>query len=222
MAVVAAAAVTTVGSCGDGEGDGSSGASSASVNPTNSAATAARSGEPWYDDVAPAQAAGKVGPAGSGCTLPVTFDLPPKWRAKTIEPVTGEMAEVADAFTKRGGSTIRCEIDGRPSGDGGFLRVWTSDDPARGPRQALEAFLAAEEEISGQEYRETKVGTLDAVEVSYLSKSSLTDENQRELAMALHTGQGTVLISISGRAFDEFKDFFPAYQLAQQTIAVIK
>ncbi len=177
-------------------------------------------GEPWHDEVTAAPAAGTVG-AGGPCPLPVTFDLAEGWRAGAIEapdPDDELGNAVAEALTRRGGSTVRCELDGRPVTPG-FLRVWTVDGAGTPARQALEAFVDAGEGLSEPQYRQTRPGGLDMVEATWLSRRALADEDVREWALAVQVGDRTVLVEASSTSFGEPVDVLPAYRLARDTLA---
>ncbi|MEV6810658.1 lipoprotein [Micromonospora sp. NPDC051296] len=177
-------------------------------------------GAPWHDEVTGAPAAGTVG-AGGPCPLPVTFDLAEGWQAAAIEaPDPGDELgiEVAEALTRRGGSTVRCELDGRAVTPG-FLRVWTVDGTGIPARQALEAFVDAGEGLTEPQYRETRPGDLDVVEATWLSRRMLADEDLREWALAVQVGDQTVLVEASSTSFGEPIDLLPAYRLARDTLA---
>nr|WP_240956092.1 lipoprotein [Micromonospora sp. HNM0581] len=178
------------------------------------------SGEPWHDEVAAAESAGTVG-VGSACPLPVTFGLADGWEAEPIEvsDPTDELVEVLEALTRRGGSTVRCELDGRAVVPG-FLRVWTADGGGTPARQALEAFVTAGTESSGPQYREARAGDLEVVEATWLSRRRLTDSDVREWALAVTVADQTVLIEASSTSFGEPLDVLPAYRLARDTLAV--
>ncbi|MEV4483417.1 lipoprotein [Micromonospora coxensis] len=190
--------------------------------PTGDAAPSAptSTGEPWYDEVAPAPAAGSVGGAGGPCPLPVSFSLPEQWTPKPVEVPEGELAEVlGEALTRRGGATVRCEVDGRRAG-GGFLRIWTADDPAVEARPALEAFVAGDEKVSGQEFRSVRAGGVDAVEATWVSTSELTEDTNRSWAFAVRADGRTVLVAVSESLLAEARDLLPGYRLAGRSLTV--
>ncbi|SCG39383.1 lipoprotein [Micromonospora halophytica] len=188
--------------------------------PAPSAATS--TGEPWYDEITAAPAGGNVGGVGSPCPLPISFSLPEKWTPKPIEIPEGELAELlGEAFTARGGATARCEVDGRRAG-GGFLRVWTADDPTVEARPALEAFVAGGEKVSGQEYRSVKAGSIDAVEATWVSTSELTEDTNRSWAFAVRAGGRTVLVTVSESLLAEATDLLPGYRLARSSAGLPK
>lgn len=183
-----------------------------------SASASLSTGEPWYDEVTAAPAGGNVGGAGSPCPLPVSFSLPEKWTPEPIEIPEGDLAEIlGEALTTRGGATARCEVDGRRAG-GGFLRVWTVDDPTVEARPALESFVAGGEKVSGQEYRSVKAGSIEAVEATWVSTSELTEDTNRSWAIAVRVGGRTVLVTVSESLLAEAADLLPGYRLAGRSL----
>lgn len=188
----------------------------------------AATGEPWYDEIAAAEADGEVGRTGTPCPLPVAFPLAKGWRAEAVElPAPGSSedagadadpnlgAEVAAALAHRGGATVRCEVDGRRQG-GGFLRVWTTARADAAPRAALEAFLAdtSVEKAVESQFRETAVGAFTGVEATWVSRNELLDEENRGWATAVHADGQTLLLTVSEGLIAEGTDVLPAYRLA--------
>jgi hypothetical protein len=172
-------------------------------------------GEPWYDEVAPASPGGTAGGTGSPCPLPVSFPLADGWTAKPVVVPEGELAElVGEALTKRGGTTARCEVDGRQAG-GGFLRIWAADSPTVAPRAALESFATVSDEtIEGQQFRNVRAGGLDATEMTWLTTSSLTEEKSRNWALAVQAAGQTLVFAVNEGLITERTDVLPAYRLA--------
>jgi hypothetical protein len=183
---------------------------------TSPGAAAPQAGEPWRDEVKPLPGAEKVGASGSACELPVSFSLPAAWRPKPVQTDGGPFDELA----KSGGATMRCEIDAKPAGHIGFLRVWTSDRAEAEPRQVLESFLADGKETFDPRYRETNAGELPAVEVTFLKDSPLAFGLKRERALAVDTRDGVALLTLSGTDTEEYEGMLPAYMLAKQTLTV--
>ncbi|BCJ60945.1 lipoprotein [Micromonospora endophytica] len=211
LLAVAALTAGLLTGCGDAGADGSE----ATGGPDASA-----TGAPWHDEVTAAGAAGTVG-AAAPCPLPVTFGLADGWRAAAVEtpdPDDEVAAALAEALARRGGATLRCEVDGRAVTPG-FLRVWTADGPDVAARQALEAFVGDGEQVTEPQYRQSRVGDLDVVEASWLSHRELRDEDVREWALAVRTGEATVLVEVSSTSFGEPLDLVPAYRLARDTLA---
>lgn len=69
--------------------------------------------------------------------------------------------------------TLACEIDAKPAGNIGFLRVWVADEPAApgDARKVLEAFMAGEKAKGTPVYTDLKAGpagaALPAVQAAY-------------------------------------------------------
>ncbi|MER5724631.1 lipoprotein [Streptomyces sp. NPDC006682] len=165
----------------------------------------------WQDDVEPAVRSGSVGGSSTACTLPVTFDIAPSW---TPRPVVG----AADSLPKQGNVTLACEIDAKPAGVFGFLRVWSSIDTVKNSRRVLDAYLAEEREISEPKYRETMAGPFSATEVTYL-KSSTDGPAKRERALSVLLPEGYLIIHIGGLDTQEHEKLLPGYELARDTMA---
>ncbi|NJP32924.1 lipoprotein [Micromonospora thermarum] len=179
-------------------------------------------GEPWYDEVAAEEAGGAIGGADSPCPLPVSFPVPEQWKAEAVEIPTGELAEVAEALIKRGGATMRCELDGARR-NAGFLRVWTTDQPAVAPRAALEAFVAADTKhtVAESRYRDVKAGGFAATEATWLATSELIQQESRHWALAVQANGQTVVFTVNA-GFKEPADVLPAYRLATQGLAATR
>ncbi|CAM5426879.1 lipoprotein [Streptomyces narbonensis] len=185
------------------------------ARPTAAPATPTASEGP-EDATAPKAAApsgATLGGAGSACALPVSFALAEKWEPEAIEdPENPEFA----ALTRQGPATVRCEVDAKPAGHVGYLRVWTV---AKGPaRAALEGFVKAEEKSTAVTYRETKAGALPATEVTYTVADELLEEPKEERAFAVATPKGTVIVHLGGLDTAEHRAMLPAYELARTTV----
>ncbi|MFF8374685.1 lipoprotein [Streptomyces sp. NPDC015661] len=158
------------------------------------------------------RAAVTLGGPGSACALPVSFALAEDWKPEAIKnPEDPEFA----ALTRQGPATVRCEVDAKPSGNIGYLRVWTA--PKSPARTALEGFVKAEKGSSAASYRETKAGALPATEVTYTVSDKLTEESKEERAFAVSTPKGTVIVHLGGLDTDEHRAMLPAYELAKST-----
>ncbi|RGC66092.1 hypothetical protein C5N14_24980 [Micromonospora sp. MW-13] len=167
-------------------------------------------GPPWYDEVAPAEAGVTVGARGTPCELPITFSLPARWIAEPVDDASGMTL---------GGSRLRCEVDAKPAGSVGFLRVWAVDEATGDVRAALEEFLAEYGRVSEIEYRRVRRGPLDLVEATYLQRTRLSGGPNRQRALvAPASGGGAVLLTFGGMDTGEFEAMFPAYQLATGTL----
>ncbi|AKN74025.1 lipoprotein [Streptomyces sp. PBH53] len=225
--VVAAALAAVLGGCaGSADSDGKKSASaSASAEGSAAGGAGAKGG------AAPAGA--RIGGAGSACELPVSFNVAKRWKAKSID-AEKELAKasksedgdlsgaLAEAFLRQGPVTAACEIDAKPAGNIGFLRVWTGKPGEPGTASAdsvLRAFVAAEDNVSKEKYRPVKTGGgLDAVEVEYLYTSKLLEETKKERAFAVSTPQGSVVLHLGGMDTQEHEEMLPAYELAKQTL----
>lgn len=206
-AILAMSAIGMLSGCaGAAEDSSRAGSATASAIPV-------ATGAPWYDDVQAAEAATQVGATGTPCELPITFSVPAKWKVEPIE-LSGELAGLATM----GGATARCEIDAKPAGNIGFLRVWVVDQRGVEARKGLEAFLAAVGETTEFQYRDTKAGPLDVVEVTYLQKSGLIGDDRRARALGVVTPSDTVLITLGGIDTEEFEGMLPAYALLKQSL----
>jgi hypothetical protein len=173
---------------------------------------------------------GSVGAAGSACELPVTFDIAKDWKAEAVDTGAGsggdgsaepdsELAqEVADALLHQGPVTAACEIDAKPAGNIGFLRVWTGKAGDDDARAVLEAFVAAEDGASRAKYSTFEAGGLSGVEVKYLFTSELLEETKEESALAVTTKRGPVVLHLGGMDTDEHRAMLPAYELAKKTL----
>ncbi|WP_328349897.1 lipoprotein [Streptomyces sp. NBC_00457] len=159
---------------------------------------------------------GTIGAKGSSCELPVTFDIAEEWTAETVD--VGPAGDVAEELLRQGPVAVTCEIDAKPAGNIGYLRVWTGE-PAKGDARAvLQAFVEAQAGASKETYRTFKTGGLDGVEVEYLYTSELLDETKKERALAVVTSDGPVVVHLGGLDTEEHEEMLPAYQLAKRTL----
>ncbi|MDH6514482.1 hypothetical protein M2163_008543 [Streptomyces sp. SAI-135] len=150
---------------------------------------------------------GTIGAAGSACELPVAFDTAKSWRAEAVE-----------APLSQGPVTLACEIDAKPAGSIGFLRVWAGKAGDADARTVLEAFVAAEDGVSGEKYGAFTSGGLSGVEVEYLYASELLEETKKESAFAVTTADGPVVVHLGGLDTDEHEKMLPGYELARRTL----
>lgn len=167
---------------------------------------------------APAAAASRatVGGPGTACALPVAFAVAEKWTPKAVEdPENPEFA----ALTRQGPATVRCEVDAKPAGHVGYLRVWTA---GKGPaRTALEGFVKAAQNTSGVTYRESGSGAGPVTEVTYTVYNKLMEESKEERAFAVATPKGTVIVHLGGLDTAEHRAMVPAYELARTTLKAL-
>ncbi|MEV8200393.1 lipoprotein [Streptomyces sp. NPDC079141] len=204
-AVCAVALAVVLTGCSAGAEDDAKAAESTSA----SAASVARSG-------------GSLGAKGSDCELPVTFDIAEEWTAEAVDGSTeadGELAEeLADALLHQGPVTAACEVDAKPAGNIGFLRVWTGEPGDDDARTVLKAFVAAEDGVSKERYRTFTTGGLTGAEVEYLYTSEILEETKEERALAVTTPRGPVVLHLGGLDTEEHRAMLPAYELAKKTL----
>ncbi|WP_406515679.1 lipoprotein [Streptomyces sp. NBC_00873] len=158
---------------------------------------------------------GSIGGPGSACALPVTFDLAASWKPASVQ--VGE-DDALSGLAEQGPVTLVCEIDAKPAGNIGFLRVWTGDRTGSTPRQVLKAFLAAGPNASEATYTEVKAGALTAAEVRYTFSSELLDEPMKQRAFAVSTPSGPVVVHLGGLDPQEHEAMLPAYELAKKSV----
>lgn len=210
--VVLAAGLTACGPSSSAKGPAAEGAQD--PKPTASASAGAGPADGF-------KAAGSVGGDGTACGLPVSFDVAQDWKPKAV--THAEDDQFASLF-KQGGTTLACEIDAKPAGMIGFLRVWVADGPAApgDARTVLEAFMAGEKAKGAPVYTEVRAGTgsgtaLPAVQVSY--ETAPLDEPKKESAFAAVTPGGkAVVIHLGGLDSAEHDRMLPALRLAQQSL----
>ncbi len=159
---------------------------------------------------------GTVGGSGSGCELPVVFDLAQHWKAKAVAPVEpdSELAELA----RQGPVAMVCEIDAKPAGHIGFLRVWQGEGKASTARQALEGFVKADENASKITYTQTEAGKLSVTEVAYTVYSKIMEESRPARAFAVTTPDGPVVVHLGGLDAQEHQGMLPAFELAKRSV----
>ncbi|MEW2082010.1 lipoprotein [Streptomyces sp. NPDC005283] len=156
---------------------------------------------------------GTVGAAGSACALPVSFDLAANWKPEAVKN------DPAFGLPKQGLVTLVCEIDAKPAGNIGFLRVWTGGGSGDDARKALEAFVAAEANSRDKvAYSATKAGEYAAAEVTYLNTGEFLDAPKKERALAFTTPRGVVVLHLGGFDSQEHEEMLPAYELAKRSV----
>ncbi|MFF7204308.1 lipoprotein [Streptomyces sp. NPDC008141] len=156
---------------------------------------------------------GSIGGKGSACVLPVAFDLASGWSPEAVR-IDAEFGAL-----KHGPVTLVCEIDAKPAGNVGYLRVWTGGAGATDPRAALEAFVA-EESKSNKDvaYTKTTVGGFAAAEVTYLNTDEFLDAPKKERALAFAAPRGLVVLHLGGMDSEEHEQMLPAYELAKKSV----
>ncbi|MFF8990614.1 lipoprotein [Streptomyces sp. NPDC014983] len=167
-----------------------------------------------------------LGAAGSPCALPVRFDLAKGWQARPIDATQGAVGSDGDlgaALLRQGPVTAACEIDSKPAGHIGFLRVWTGRAGGADPRGVLRGFVAAEGDVGAERYRAfTTGGGVHGVEVEYSFTSELLGTTKKESAFAVGTPGGPVVVHLGGIDTEEHDAMLPAYELAKRTLRVIR
>ncbi|MFG2603589.1 lipoprotein [Streptomyces sp. NPDC048514] len=182
------------------------------------------------DGAAGAASGGTIGAAGSACELPVSFTVAKDWKAKAVDG-DAELSKsspgsdddlsgaVAEALLRQGPVTAACEIDAKPAGNIGFLRVWTGRTGDADAGGVLRQFVAAEDNTSKAKYRSFKTGGgVSGVEVEYLYTSKLLEETKKESAFAVSTPDGPVVLHLGGMDTEEHEAMRPAYDLAKRTL----
>ncbi|MBT2438892.1 hypothetical protein J7E93_01865 [Streptomyces sp. ISL-36] len=157
-----------------------------------------------------------LGAPGTACALPVSFDLAAQWKPKAVEASDDE---VFAALGKQGPATMVCEIDAKPAGNIGYLRVWSAG--AGAARTALEGFVKAEKNTSKVVYKETKAGALPATEVTYTVYNQVMEESKEERAFAVSTSRGVVIVHLGGLDTQEHREMLPAYELARDSVSAL-
>jgi hypothetical protein len=158
---------------------------------------------------------GTLGGAGSACALPVTFDLAADWKPQAVEVDPG--SELA-ALGQQGSATMVCEIDAKPAGNIGYLRVWQGKGSGTTPRAALEDFLAGDPNAAEASYEASAAGPVEVAEVTYTVHVELSDERKTESAFAVATPAGPVVVHLGGLDTREHEEMLPAYELAKATL----
>jgi hypothetical protein len=169
-------------------------------------------------DAEPDQAAAagpRVGAADSACRLPVTFGIAESWTAK---PVTIKADDPLAELARKGPLTMVCEIDAKPAGNIGFLRVWTGGKGEL--RESLAAFIGTDAREAA--YTELKIDGRAAVEVVYQQKSQVDEEMEQERAFAVETAEGMAAVSLDSFDSDEHAAMLPAYELAKSSLTLTR
>nr|WSW68770.1 lipoprotein [Streptomyces sp. NBC_00995] len=203
--LLAAVALTA---CSSGSGDGAK----TDTKPGGAPATA--KGKAQGDTTA--ARGGTVGGSGSPCELPVVLDTAQHWTAESV--VAGEPGSDFAELGLQGPVALVCEIDAKPAGHIGFLRVWQGKDGASTARQALEGFVKADSNPSKITYTQTTVGKLSVAEARYTIYSELMDESRPNRAFAVATPDGPVVVHLGGLDAYEHKSMLPAFELAKRSV----
>jgi hypothetical protein len=157
----------------------------------------------------------RIGATGSACEMPVAFGLAESWKPKAVTVAPEDpLAELA----RRGPLTMVCEIDAKPAGDIGFLRVWTGGKGELRP--SLETFIGTDARTPI--FTELQVDDRPALEVVYEQKDQVDDAMDQERAFAVETAQGIAVISLDSFDSAEHKSMLPAYELAKGSLTVTR
>ena len=159
--------------------------------------TGAVAADPAFPDPAPAATGGTIGP-GTACAIPATLSTAAKWTPK----------DASGLGMTAGEATLRCEIDAKPAGVIGFIRVYTYE--GSDAQQALTALLATPG-LGGKKSaeRQVTIGGKSGVEAALAAENS---------------GPGRAFaaggVAVVWRGFDEeeFTSGLPAYVLARTSI----
>ncbi|WP_341865594.1 lipoprotein [Streptomyces zinciresistens] len=173
-----------------------------------------------------ARSGGTIGADGSACELPVSFDVAEGWKPQAVDAAeaaskgSGDEVtqEIVDSLVRQGPVTAACEVDAKPAGNIGYLRVWTGARGGGDARAVLEAFVTAETGARKATYTPFTAGGLAGAEVKYLVRSELLDETKEASAVAVTTGRGPVVIHLGGLDTEEHRAMLPAYELAKRTL----
>ncbi|AYN43438.1 hypothetical protein D9753_02480 [Streptomyces dangxiongensis] len=222
-AVGTALLATALSGCAGSGGTDGKGRPGASGTPASASASASAKASP---------SGGTIGAVGSACELPVSFGVARHWKAKSIDAAK-ELSEasgkpdddlggaLADSLLRQGPVTAACEIDAKPAGNIGFLRVWTGRTGDADAGGVLRAFVAAEDNVSKAKYHSfTTGGGVPAVEVEYLYTSKILEETKKESAFAVSTPDGPVVLHLGGMDTEEHEAMRPAYDLAKRTLGL--
>ncbi len=143
----------------------------------------------------------------------MTLGVADSWKPKAVSFAADDpFAELA----RRGPLTMACEIDAKPAGNIGFLRVWTG--AGQDLRPALQAFIGTD--VVSPQFTDVTIGGKPGVEVVYQSKSQLDDELEKERAFAVPTAEGMVAVVLDSFDDTEHEEMLPAYELAKSTLTV--
>ncbi|MCT6777271.1 lipoprotein [Streptomyces rubiginosohelvolus] len=219
LAAVTAAAAMALAGCSSSAGTGADDGGSAPAPAAGSSAPAKAAEKAGADkagtEAAVAAKGGRLGAAGSACELPVTFDLTARWKPKAIEL---EPDSVLADLAEQGTVKMVCEIDAKPAGNIGFLRVWQGEASEDDPQAVLKAFVEDDPDASEAAYTQVKAGALAAAEVRYTGHSELLEESKSERAFAVSTPDGPVVVHLGGMDTEEHTAMLPAFELAKKSL----
>jgi hypothetical protein len=192
------------------------GAPEAAATPAASATSA-----PAAPAEAPAAAAGaSIGAKGTACELPFEFQTAADWKAKSVD--VKKLGELA-ALAKVGDFSVVCEIDAKPAGSIGFIRVHVADKLSGAPAEHLQEFVkvaVGKREVSGTDFTDVRIGGAQAAEASWETVDKEYDIRSKYTAFALNTKAGMVVVQLAPLDTGEFTSMLPAYELARKSVKI--
>ncbi|MEU1086823.1 lipoprotein [Streptomyces sp. NPDC005576] len=207
--VAMAGAVCALSGCGTGDGGAATAAASSATTSASPSATGPGT------EAKPAAKGGSVGATGSACELPVTFDLAAQWKPEAVSVDPGSDFAV---LGQQGPLTLVCEIDAKPAGNIGYLRVWQGEKSSASPRELLRAFVTAEKGVADVTYTDIRAGRSAGVEAAYTVTVDALDETKKERAFLVPTTKGPVVVHLGGADSSEHEAMLPAYELAKSSL----
>lgn len=159
---------------------------------------------------------GAVGPVGSACELPVTFSVAKSWKPKAVKV---EKDAVLGDLVRKGPLSVVCEVDAKPAGHIGFIRVWGGAGAKASPLKTLQAFVKTEKPRKTA-YTAITVGGRPGAEAVYDKYSEFTEEIRTERAFAVQTPRGAIVVTLGGFDAEEHTAMLPAYELAKSSLRV--
>jgi Uncharacterised lipoprotein len=161
-----------------------------------------------------------IGAKGSACEMPLSFQTAADWKAEPIDPKQlGELADLA----KVGDFTVVCEVDAKPAGNIGFLRVHVAEGLSGTPAERLQEFVKAavgKKEAANTEITDVRIGAVQAAEASWETLDKEYDIRSKYAAFAINTKGGMVVVHLSPLDDGEFTGMQPAYELAKKTVKI--
>ncbi|GAB7051105.1 hypothetical protein JCM9534A_62310 [Catenuloplanes indicus JCM 9534] len=146
--------------------------------------------------------------------MPVSFGIAASWTPKAVD--TAALGPDLAAALGKGGMVPVCEIDAKPAGNIGFIRVYTGEHGDL--RATLTSF--AGEGAQAPAFTELRIGGKPAVEITYTSTSELDGTVEKEVAFAVETSRGVVAVALDSFDDEEHAAMLPAYELAKSTLTV--
>jgi hypothetical protein len=147
-----------------------------------------------------------VGP-GRACPAPISFDTAEDWKPKPVTPDPDSEIQLTAE-----GTTLLCEIDAKPAGHIGFIRVYSVQDAT--PRTAFKEVVLRGGKATRVKYEQITIGGKAGLELRY------TFEGTPGRAFAVTAPNGDIVVTEwKGLDKEEHKAGLPAYNLARSTLA---